>query len=601
MSRADADRPGPGTRRPAARGIFQLILIKPSHYDDDGYVIQWLRSAVPSNSLGTLYGLGRDCAERGVLGPDVEIVVSAVDETNTRIRTDRLIRQCRKDGGRALVGLVGVQSNQFPRAMDIARPLRAAGIPVCIGGFHASGCIAMLPELPADLREALDLGVSLFAGEAEGGRLDQVLRDAWKGELKPVYDYLKDMPGLEGAVAPILPRERVRRTAGTSASFDAGRGCPFECSFCTIINVQGRKSRYRSADDIAGIVRANHAQGITRFFVTDDNFARNKGWEAIFDRLIEMREREGIRVGLTIQVDTLCHRIPRFIEKAGRAGVRKVFIGLENINPESLSGAKKRQNRITEYRAMLQAWKGIGALTFAGYIIGFPADTADSIQRDIAIIKRELPIDVLEFFLLTPLPGSEDHRKLWSAGVPMDPDMNRYDLFHVTTAHPRMSRQECERAYAGAWQAYYSFDHIETMLRRAAARGGGLGRLSLMMLWFHGCFAFEKVHPLEGGYLRLKFRRDRRPGLGIEPSWIFYPRYGLETVGKHLSFGRLIWRLWRLRRRVKTDPARKSYTDLALSAVRDEDLDDLEMFTATGAARAAVQDKRRKAARRPAA
>src|SRR5262249_18632982 len=158
------------------------------HYDDDGYVIQWLRSAVPSNSLGTLYGLGRDCVERSVLGSDIDIIVTAADETNTRIRPDRLIRQCRKSGGRAPVRPVGVQSNQFPRALDIARPLRAAGIPVCIGGFHVSGCIAMLPELPADLREALDLGVSLFAGEAEGGRLDQLLRDAWDGSLKPIYN-----------------------------------------------------------------------------------------------------------------------------------------------------------------------------------------------------------------------------------------------------------------------------------------------------------------------------------------------------------------------------------------------------------------------------
>ena len=65
--------------------------------------------------------------------------------------------------------------------------------------------------------------------------------------------------------------------------------------------------------------------------------------------MIALRE-EGLNIGFTIQVDTLCHRIPNFIAKAGRAGVRRVFIGLENINPENLLGAKKRQNRITEYR-----------------------------------------------------------------------------------------------------------------------------------------------------------------------------------------------------------------------------------------------------------
>ena len=79
-------------------------------------------------------------------------------------------------------------------------------------------------------------------------------------------------------------------------------------------------------------------------------------------------------------------------------------------------------------------------MTWAGYILGFPTDTPESIARDIEIIKNELPIDILEFFCLTPLPGSEDHKKLYLNGVPMEPDMNKYDLEHVCTAHPRMSQ-----------------------------------------------------------------------------------------------------------------------------------------------------------------
>jgi radical SAM superfamily enzyme len=87
---------------------------------------------------------------------------------------------------------------------------------------------------------------------------------------------------------------------------------------------------------------------------------------------------------------TLCNRIPNFIEKAAQAGVRRVFIGLANINPDNLIAAKKRQNKITEYRAMLQKWHQHGAITCAGYISGFPADTRASILRDIEIIKRDV-------------------------------------------------------------------------------------------------------------------------------------------------------------------------------------------------------------------
>ena len=156
---------------------FQLVLIKPSHYDDDGYVIQWWRSFMPSNSLAVVYGLADDAAQRQVLGPGVAIDITACDETNMRVRFKDIIAQFQRHDGFGLVGLVGVQSNQFPRTLDIARPLRAAGIPVVIGGFHISGCLAMLPEMPPDLQAALDMGCSLFAGEAEDGRLDRVLQD----------------------------------------------------------------------------------------------------------------------------------------------------------------------------------------------------------------------------------------------------------------------------------------------------------------------------------------------------------------------------------------------------------------------------------------
>lgn len=102
----------------------------------------------------------------------------------------------------------------------------------------------------------------------------------------------------------------------------------------------------------------------------------------------------------------MCHNIP--------PGVDRVFIGLESINPESLGGSRKLQNKIWEYRSKLQAWHAVGALTLAGLKLGFLTDTPERVLRDIQIIQNELPIDLLYFFLLTPLPGSQDHnRKAW--------------------------------------------------------------------------------------------------------------------------------------------------------------------------------------------
>ena len=433
-----------------------------------------------------------------------------------------------------------------------------------------------------------DMGVAIFAGEAEDGRLDMVLRDAAEGRLAPLYDFMKDLPGIGGTPVPFLPKRYIARTLGLSSSFDAGRGCPYQCSFCTIINVQGRKSRFRSADDVEHLVRLNWAQGIHKFFITDDNFARNKEWEAIFDRLIELREKDDIPLGLLIQVDTLCHKIPSFVEKAKRAGVTRVFIGLENINPDNLASAKKRQNKITEYRKMLLAWKAQGMMTLAGYILGFPADTPETIRRDIAIVQKELPLDVLEFFCLTPLPGSEDHQTLWKNDIEMDPDLNKYDLEHACTGHAKMSKQEWEAIYREAWSLYYTPEHMKTLLRRAAATGGPIGSLVKLLYTFSTTDRLEKVHPLQSGILRLKHPSERRPGLPRENPWLFWPRFAWETLRKHVILAGAMGRLLIWKTLIARDPDTRGYMDQALTPVGDDEDATLDLLTKTTGAHAAI-------------
>lgn len=550
------------TTSPATQRFF-VEIIKPSHYDDDGYVIQWVRAFVPSSSLAAVSAIAHDAMEQQALGPDVAIEIHEYDEVHTVIPVREIIQRIERGGGRGLIMLTGVQSNQFPRAADLAAEFRAAGIPVVIGGFHVSGCLSMLDEIPADIAEVQKQGVSLFAGEAEG-RLADLFRDVWRGELKPVYNYLNDLPALEGVVTPFLPINIARKSFDFTA-FDAGRGCPFRCSFCTIINVQGRKSRHRNADDVERIVRAYAGHGVRKMFITDDNFSRNKNWEQIFDRLIELRRNEGLKFKLFIQVDTQCHKIPRFIEKASQAGCRSVFIGMETVSPENLVAAKKFQNRISEYRVMLQAWRKYKVLTHAGYILGFPADTPESIERDIRTIQQELPIDILEFFIMTPLPGSADHQELVRQGVPLDSDMNFYDTEHVTRQHEKMTAEEWLGIYNRAWHLYYSPEHVETLIRRAAASGIGLERMANAVMTYYGSYRFEKLHPLQCGLLRRKVRTSRRPMYARENPLLFYPRRAWEIAKTHATAGWYFFNLHRLRWRIAKDPLAKQYTDLALT------------------------------------
>jgi len=560
---------------------FTLVLVKPSHYDDDGYVIQWFRSSMPANSLACLYGLAFECNKEKILGKNVELEIHAFDEANTHINTEKIVSLL-ENADDGMLMLVGVQSNQFPRSLDIARPLREKGIKVVVGGFHVSGTMSMLKERDAYVQKALDMGVSIFSGEAEG-RLGQVLIDATNDKLKPIYNYLDDLPDIDNVAMPLLPAERVHLTAGSTTSFDAGRGCPFTCSFCTIINVQGQKSRQRSVESIEHIIRVNVEQGLSSFFISDDNFARNKNWECILDKFIELREVHKLKIGFTIQVDTLCHNLPGFIEKSKRAGVKRVFIGLENINPESLVGASKRQNKITDYRAMLLAWKKVGIITCCGYILGFPNDTQESILRDIEIIKKELPVDLLEFFFLTPFPGSEDHQKLHTAGIAMDEDLNQYDANHAVTAHPKMSKENWEETCLKAWKSFYTYEHAETIVKRAMATGTSPGKTMALITWFKGCIHIEKVHPLEGGYFRRKSRKDRRPTLPIESPFVFYPKYFAEIIWKHFCWVLLFIRLRLIYKKIRNDPKSREYMDLAIEPLNDNETETRELFQSEAA------------------
>jgi hypothetical protein len=156
--------------------------------------------------------------------------------------------------------------------------------------------------------------------------------------------------------------------------------------------------------------------------------------------------------------------------------------------------------------------------------------------------------------------------------------LNRYDVNHVTIAHPLMSREEWETAYAQASTNYYSNQHVETVLRRCVATGTSPGKTMSNLVWFRGNAEIEKAHPVEGGFLRLKFRRDRRPTLPMESRWVFYPKYVAETLWKQLQWISLFSRCYFILRRVIRDPQRFEYNDLAITPVMEDEAETRELF-----------------------
>ena len=514
------------------RKTLHIYLIKPSQYDDDGYVVRHWRGVLPSNTLACLAGLTQDVVQRNVLGDAWNVKVHLYDETVDKVPVKKICRSQRWGLAKTIVGLVGVQTNQFPRACDLAREFRRAGLTVLIGGFHVSGYLALLPDIPADIQELMDEGVTIVKGEVEETWGD-LLSDAVNGRLKPMYDYLNNKPDLYTKPIPAIRRKYLRKfIAPNFGTLDCGRGCPFECTFCTIINVQGRKMRFRSAEHIGAAIRKNyHENGITFYFFTDDNFARNKNWEAIFDQLIRIRTEDKIPVEFMMQVDVLSWKIKNFVTKARQAGCINVFIGMESVDPGNLAAAGKKQNQVSEYRQLIQAYRDSDISAHVGYIIGFPFDSVSSIRRDLKFLMEEVRPDHASFFILMPLPGSMDHLNMKRRGEWMHPDFNLYDSQHEVTNHPNLKHGSWKETYFEAWRTFYSLENMKAILQRGSRCN--YWNNFLRFLWYKNSIQTEGRHPMMCGYFRLKGRTMRRPGMPILSPWKYYTTRAKE-IREHL-------------------------------------------------------------------
>ncbi|NIO07041.1 MAG: radical SAM protein [Deltaproteobacteria bacterium] len=521
---------------------LKVVLIKPSKYDDDGYVIRFWRGVLPSNTLSVLNGLTEDVKRNRAFG-DLEIEIVTFDETAQKVPLKKIIRWGREAGTKLVVGLVGVQTNQFPRAMDMGCQLRAAGIDVIMGGFHTSGTINMLGEQEPDIQELVRESISIVAGEVEG-HWEEILGDALRGELKPIYSYAQDLLNLVDlgdAPAPVVSHKTMKHFAySTFGTMDTSRGCPFACSFCTIINVQGRKMRERSPESIAKIVRRNYLEHKVRFyFFTDDNFARKKYWRETFEALIRLRKEENIKIDFLMQVD-LARKPKDFVRLASEAGCTHVFIGMESVNPDNLKAEGKAQNNVDQYAEIVKEWHDVDVSVHTGYIIGLPHDTREKATRDVKYLMEALQPDMASFFMLTPLPGSHDHREMKKRGQWMDPDFNKRDSFHATIEHPNMSAEEWTGAYKDAWKAFYSKENMLRILARWSHNPHVYWAMMSNLFWYKNAALIEKQHPMIAGFFRLKDRTTRRPGYAIDSLPVHAWKRAKEIFHLFVAWARLL-------------------------------------------------------------
>jgi len=545
MPPAPTGRPPVETPARVCRTL-RVYFIKPSKYDDRGRVAHFWKGVLPNNTLTVLAALNESYNElRADVGVHVETVLwdEQVDGPILPETVHAIREKSVDDRVETIIGLAGVQTNQYPRGRDLALQFRRAGFTVLFGGFHVSGYRESRVFLE-------DCGITTVVGEAET-LWASMLDDYLAGTLRPSYSVTEGIraktgsgeimvPLITEAQLPAVSEAYLKRFATkTMTTLDTSRGCPFTCSYCSVKNVMGRTMRARDPEAVVRWIRdASRHHGIDSLFIVDDDFFRSPSWEPILEGMAAFR-REGNDLSFMMQVDaeaaafgplapgespsTQRQRCERFLQLAADAGCYSAFVGFETFNPQNLLAATKVQNLEKEhrrrkddigaaasealasvkekYRRVCTNWHSHGIAVHCGYMIGFPFDGPEC-GRQSAEWLLEVGVDLASFFVVTPLPGTEDHDKAVREGTIADWDFNQYDSQHMVSQHPRMTTAEVLQAYRDAYRTFYSTRNtLRYLLARPGATGlSALSRTSMVRQRLYYFYSYRAGrHPMLGG------------------------------------------------------------------------------------------------------
>ena len=468
---------------------LRVVILKPSKYTDDGYVERFRRGFMPNSTVPYM----RSMTPGSPGGTAAE--VHSVDEY-VHADLDYLSHLRPAPGVRTLLALVGVQSHQLHRALDLASYARSRGCMAVVGGPHAMTC---------DTSMLHGRGVSFALAEAELV-WHAILRDAAAGELRPVYGAgTRWQQELEAPVVVPPGRRDLRRYVAPLLGLYPARGCPFACNFCSVIKIAGRRIRSQAIDTTLASLRAAKAAGVGSIMFTSDNF--NKYPEAA--ELLEAIAREQLGLTLFVQCDTQVARQGALVELMGRAGVAQMFVGVESFSRATLLAAKKGQNRPGTYRDIVGLCREHGIKSHLSNIIGFPQDAERDVLEHLDTL-RSLGPTFASFYILCPIPGTEQYDDFLARGLIDEPNLDRFDTTCLTWRHPRFSREQlagllyrCYRTFYTAGRAVRHAKGFGPRGRRALADAAGIATMTL----FNRYCAWRRTHPMSGGVARV--RSDR--------------------------------------------------------------------------------------------
>ena len=362
-----------------------------------------------------------------------------------------------------------------------------------MGGFHVSG-------YPESVKFLNSCGITTIVGEAENllGRYHRGF-SARRAE-DPDYSVtegIRAKTGQEDIIVPLITEAQLpviddryltRFFNDTMTTLDTSRGCPFTCSYCSVKNVMGRTMRSREPDAVVSWVRdACQHHGIESLFLVDDDFFRIPRWEEILTGLVEVKkEYPQLSFMMQVDVDASCYanvaegetetakhrRSKRFTRTGGGRGmlpgVRRNRVAQprqtqlrdqvsEHRRPPATASSRQSRARVFDkYRRVVDNWHKVGVSVHAGYMLGFPFDGPDC-GRIAAKTLKKIGFDIVSFFIMTPLPGTEDQVRFTKEGAIIDWDFNSLDSQHVTLKHDKLDKETWLGAYRDAYTGFYSF------------------------------------------------------------------------------------------------------------------------------------------------
>lgn len=448
---------------------LHVVLIKPSKYGLDGTVERFKKGYLPNATLNYIASLTP--ARFG----SVPITVHTVDEyVHQDVSYLHLLH--RNPNAITLLALVGVQSHQFHRALDLAAYARYHGVRHCvIGGPHPMTC---------DTSSLQGRGVSFALAEAELV-WPQILNDALGGQLLPVYGadrrWAEQLSSV--IVNPPSLEDLARYTAPMLGLYPV-RGCPYKCNFCSVIKISGRQVRSPDIETTLESLRRAKRGGVEMIMFVSDNFNKFPQIQELLQAMIDER----LNIRFFCQCDTQIAKDPELAAMLGRAGCLEMFVGIESFNRRTLKAAGKYHNHPEQYGEIIRMCKETGIRPHFSNIIGFPEDDEEEIRYHLDVLK-ELRPTVASFFILTPIPGTAQYDEFRNAGWITERNLDRFDATYPTWTHPKLTADRVENLLYHCYVSYYGF----------LLRTGGLSDEEQRQAIYHRYTAAQRMHPMAGG------------------------------------------------------------------------------------------------------